>query len=355
MRDQHCESSLGRTKIAVHNRSGPRAHHVARSRVCRLTHCSRTINLYYIRLDEGEVSTRRKPFIGLIFLLLLLVPVVLLGCAGSTSADATKSATIPAPATPLIIGQPTNQTVTVGQTATFSVIIYSTAQLNYQWQKNGTAIGGAIAASYTTPVTATSDNGSQFTVAVANSAGSVTSSAAVLTVTTAPVAPAISTQPVSRTVTAGQAASFSVAATGTAPLNYQWMKNGTPIAGSTSASYSTPATAISDTGSQFTVTVSNLAGNVTSSAATLTVNAVPGQLTASVSTLSFGNVNIGTSTSQSVMFTNSGNANITISNVTFLGAGFNVSGLSNGLILSPLQTATLTVTSCSCRHRECDR
>src|SRR4029077_9764393 len=92
------------------------------------------------------------------------------------------------------------------------------------------------------------------------------------------------------------------------------------------------------------VTASNSAGSVTSNAAILTVNAIPGQLTVSASNLSFGNVNVGTSSSKSVTFTNSGNSNITIASVIFSGAGFNVSGLSKGLILGPTQTATLNVT-----------
>ena len=171
----------------------------------------------------------------------------------------------------------------------------------------------------------------------------MTSNAATLTVNAAAVAPAITTQPASQTVTAGQTASFSVAATGTAPLSYQWMKNGTPIAGATSSTYTTPATTTADSGSQFTITVSNSAGSVTSNAATLTVNAAPGQLTASASTLSFGSANVGTSSSQSVTFTNAGNANITISSVSVSGAGFNVSGLSSGLILNAGQIATLNV------------
>ena len=158
------------------------------------------------------------------------------------------------------------------------------------------------------------------------------------------MAPSITTQPVSQTVTAGQAATFSVVATGTPPLSYQWMKNGTSIAGATSSTYKTPVTTTSDAGSQFTVTVSNSAGSVTSNAAILTVNAIPGQLTVSASNLSFGNVNVGTSSSQSVTFTNSGNSNIIIASVIFSGADFNVSGLSNGLILGPRQTATLNVT-----------
>src|SRR5207247_3367192 len=116
------------------------------------------------------------------------------------------------------------------------------------------------------------DNGAQFTVVVSNPAGSVTSSVATLTVNSPP---AITTQPVSRTVTAGQTASFSVTATGTAPLSYQWQRAGAPISGATLASYTTPPTTSGDNGAQFTVVVSNTAGRVTSREATLTDNSPP--------------------------------------------------------------------------------
>jgi hypothetical protein len=79
--------------------------------------------------------------------------------------------------------QPQNQAVTAGQTATFSVTATGTAPLGYQWKKDSAAIDGATGASYTTPVTTTADSGSTFTVTVSNSAGNVTSSAAILTVT----------------------------------------------------------------------------------------------------------------------------------------------------------------------------
>ena len=88
----------------------------------------------------------------------------------------------------------------------------------------------------------------------------------------APIAPTITTQPVSLTVTAGQTATFTVVASGTAPLGYQWRKNGTNIAGATSASYTTPATTTSDSGSTFDVVVSNSAGSATSASVKLTVN-----------------------------------------------------------------------------------
>ena len=84
-------------------------------------------------------------------------------------------------------------------------------------------------------------------------------------------APVITTQPANRTVTAGQTATFSVSATGTAPLSYQWQKGTTTITGATSANYTTPATTISDNGAQYRVVVSNSVGNATSNSATLTV------------------------------------------------------------------------------------
>ena len=86
-------------------------------------------------------------------------------------------------------------------------------------------------------------------------------------------APSITTQPASQTVTAGQTAAFSVAATGTAPLTYQWKKNSAAVSGANSSSYTTPVTMSSDSGAQFSVVVSNASGSATSSAATLTVNA----------------------------------------------------------------------------------
>lgn len=94
-----------------------------------------------------------------------------------------------------------------------------------------------------------------------------------------PTAPAISTQPTDQSVQAGATATFSVTATGTAPLSYQWKKGGAAIAGATSASYTTPATVVGDSGSSFTVTVTNAAGSVTSSAAVLTVTPVATALT----------------------------------------------------------------------------
>jgi hypothetical protein len=203
----------------------------------------------------------------------LLLSLTFAGCGGSSSTStSTSTAQSQAPA---ITTQPANQTVTVGQTATFSVQATGSGTLTYQWQKATTPISGATSSSYTTAATTSSDNGSQFTVIVSNSAGSVTSNAASLTVAMAQNQdPTITTQPANQTVTVGQTATFSVQATGSGTLTYQWQKATTPISGATSSTYTTAATTASDNGSQFTVIVSNSSGNVTSNAATLTVNAV---------------------------------------------------------------------------------
>jgi hypothetical protein len=76
-------------------------------------------------------------------------------------------------------------------------------------------------------------------------------------------------------VTAGNTAMFSVTASGTAPLAYQWYKNNAVIGGATASSYTTPATTTNNSGTQFKVTVTNAYGAATSSVATLTVNAAP--------------------------------------------------------------------------------
>jgi hypothetical protein len=173
---------------------------------------------------------------------------------------------------PTISVQPAAESVNVGQTATFSVMAGGTAPLSYQWEKNMVNVVGATSASYTTPVTTTNDNGSTFQVMVSNAAGSVTSSPAMLTVNSAATAPTITQQPQNAQVNVGQTATFSVTATGTAPLSYQWMKNSANISGATSSSYTTPATTLADNGSTFVVTVNNSVGSVPSSGATLTVS-----------------------------------------------------------------------------------
>ncbi len=195
--------------------------------------------------------------------------VVVSNSAGNvTSNNAVLTVNVP----PTITSQPLNQTVTVGQAATFSVSASGTAPLTYQWRRNGSAIGGATSQSYTTPGAVAGDNGVQFSVVVSNVAGNITSANAILSVN---LPPTITTQPVSQTVNVGQTATFFVVASGSPTLTYQWLRNGFSITGATAPSYTTPPAVFGDHGAQFSVMVINSFGIVTSNNATLSVTQTP--------------------------------------------------------------------------------
>jgi hypothetical protein len=132
----------------------------------------------------------------------------------------------------------------------------------------------ATSRSYTTPPATVADDGSQFQAVVSNPAGMAVSHPAKLSVVRQ-AAPVITTQPVGQTVQVGETATFTVAASGAAPLTYQWQKNGAVISGATSASYTTPPATTADNNSQFQVVVSNSAGSTTSNPAILTISGFP--------------------------------------------------------------------------------
>ena len=194
---------------------------------------------------------------------------------GSVTSAAATLTVKTAPVAPSITTPPVSQTITAGGTVVFSVVAGGDAPLSYQWLRNLVAIPGATSPSYTTSPMTTADSGSSFICTVTNAVGSVTSAAATLTVKTAPVAPSITTPPVSQTITAGGTAVFSVVAGGNAPLSYQWLRNLVAIPGATSPSYTTSPMLTADSGSSFICTVTNAVGSVTSTAAILTVNAAP--------------------------------------------------------------------------------
>jgi predicted extracellular nuclease len=139
------------------------------------------------------------------------------------------------PTPPAITTPPAGQTVTAGATVQFSVVAGGTAPLSYHWRKNtaplsdGGIVTGALSDTLTLTGVAVGDTGS-YDVVVTNAAGSATSAAASLTVNPVLVAPAITTQPLPQAAPVGGSATFSVAASGTAPLAYQWRKGGVPLA-----------------------------------------------------------------------------------------------------------------------------
>jgi hypothetical protein len=241
--------------------------------------------------------------------------------------------------------------ITISNTSREQIVIRGVSLSSKQFAYSGPSLpltlnpGGSFTGNVTfTPAAATSyqatlafqrRNGAAISVALGGSGASSPTQA---------VMPSITTQPASQTIASGKAATFTVAASGTAPMTYQWRLNGTNINGATSSNYTTPSETTANSGSQFSVAVSNSAGNVTSSTAVLTVNAAPaGALTSSSSSLSFGNVNVTSNESLGVTLTNSGSSSISISNVSIAGAGFNPSGVSSGQIIASGGTATLNV------------
>jgi hypothetical protein len=189
--------------------------------------------------------------------------VVVTNTGGSiTSAVAVLTVWVP----PSIASQPQSRTNVVGTSAALSVAANGTAPFAYQWQFNGGNLGGATGATFTIGNVQSSDAGT-YAVVVTNSAGSVTSAAAVLTVL---VPPAITVQPSSRTNVAGTSSGFSVAASGTAPLSYQWQFNGANVSGATGTGLTLNNVQGGDAGN-YSVVVTNAGGAITSAAAVLTV------------------------------------------------------------------------------------
>jgi Immunoglobulin I-set domain len=150
-----------------------------------------------------------------------------------------------------------------------------------------------------------------------------------------PTLPSITSQPANQTVSAGQTATFSVAATGTAPLSYQWQKGGANISGATSSSYTTPVTTTGDTGEQFRVAVTNSVGTISSSTATLTVNAATGGSSIDVVTYHYDNLRSGQNINEMTLTT----ANVNVNTFGKLGE-FAVDGLVDA---QPLLVANLAI------------
>jgi hypothetical protein len=215
--------------------------------------------------------------------------VVVSNSGGSvTSAVATLTVLQP----PGIATQPQSQSVGVGANITFGVSATGSAPLIYQWRKNGSAIGGASSSSYQLTSVTLADAG-DYSVIITNSAGSVTSAVATLTVWQSPV---ITAQPQSLTVAAGSNVTLAVTASGLAPLYYQWRKDGASIGGATASSLAfTPITP--GDAADYSVVITNSVGAATSSIATVIVNCT---VTLSTNSAAFnasggnGNVNLNT-------------------------------------------------------------
>jgi len=276
--------------------------------------------------------------------------VVLAACGGSADAPP------PPESVPTVISQPADQSVVVGSAATFSVAAVGAAPLAYQWSSSPDGItfaniAAATGSSYNTGATTLTESGTRYRVVVSNSLGSVTSSAALLTVTPVVVAPSITTQPADQTVTAPATATFNVTATGTTP-SYQWQVSidagvsFNPVAGGPNApSLAVTNTTVAQSGQRYRVTVSNSAGSVTSSSALLTVLPTPAAPLFTTQPIS-QTITVGQVVSFAVVAT--GTPVPTIQwhiNAANLGNGVQASGVCAGATVAGASNASLTLTA----------
>jgi hypothetical protein len=174
---------------------------------------------------------------------------------------------------PLILSEPQPQAVTVGSTALFSVTAVGTGVMDYQWSFNDVLIAGASGPVLTIEEVNASNAGS-YTVTITNAVGTAESAPAPLSILSLIVPPSIVADPYKESVSEGSPASFTVGASGTGQLSYQWLLNGAPIAGATTATISMPSAQVSDAGT-YSAVVSSSTGSSQSAGAVLTVSPEP--------------------------------------------------------------------------------
>jgi uncharacterized repeat protein (TIGR03803 family) len=216
------------------------------------------------------------------------------GSATSNSALLTVNAANVAPSFSL---HPSNQTVTAGQNATFNVSASGTPSPTFQWQESidsgstwnnlaeGSAYSGTTSSSLTVTATIIGQNGHRYRAMASNTAGSVSSNVAILTVDPVSVAPAITAHPSNQTVTAGLNASFSVSASGTPSPTFQWqvstdsgiiwnnLADDASYSGTGTGILQVTAATIGQNGNLYRAVATNGAGSANSNSALLTVNA----------------------------------------------------------------------------------
>src|SRR5208282_1861565 len=211
-------------------------------------------------LDHSPASVSQQPpvlrWLAILSLVLSLLGVS--GCAGGFQGFRPVA---------LTITQPASVTVMMGQTATFAVTASGTGTMTFQWYMNGVAIPGATSSTYTTPPTTAGNNGAVFTVVVSNSAGSVTSGPATLTVQSPALAkslvPSSSTPPYNSSVLL-----FPTFSGGTAVIGSTGVGSSDITASAVSgASYPTPLLTSPKT---YTLTVTDSKGNVVSTTCLVT-------------------------------------------------------------------------------------
>jgi pectin methylesterase-like acyl-CoA thioesterase len=189
--------------------------------------------------------------------------------ASNSAGVVTNSMTLTVSSSPVAPGitGPTDQTVIEGSNATFAASVSGLPIPTLRWLENGITIPGETTSTLVLAAVSYAKNGNVYSLIASNSAGVVTNSATL----TVLVPTSITAPPTNVAVVVGSPVVFNVTAGGVPAPSYQWNRNGSPIGGATSSSYTLSNPQGVDNGAVFSVTVSNSVNSVTSSGATLTV------------------------------------------------------------------------------------
>jgi hypothetical protein len=248
------------------------------------------INMTTLNLLDA-IKTKSNAQLAFILIMSLLLSACGAGAGGEDSIESSENVASQTPteteeqtpeevAAVQITSQPQNVTKNIGENTSFTVSASGGGSLSFQWRKNQQAIQGAISHSLTLSNLSESD-GASYDVLVSNSAGSITSFSALLTVNTSVVIidePVIDpvvivSQPQGITVNENDSASFSVQVTAGGEVAYQWLKNGGIIDGAISTSFNLSTVSANDE-AVYSVIVTNSAGPVVSNSASLSITVV---------------------------------------------------------------------------------
>ena len=183
---------------------------------------------------------------------------------------ATSAALLTVNVAPVLAADLLPKTACEGTNVDFVAVANGTEPFFFQWQKDGIDLPGATNSILTLEGVTPEDAG-DYSVVVSNLCGEISSNSAALAIALLPV---VTEAPVSLVTCENGTATFSVVATGTLPLEYQWRKNGVAIDGANAASLMLDAVDL-DAAADYDVIVTNFCGSATSAAASLTVATAP--------------------------------------------------------------------------------
>lgn len=184
---------------------------------------------------------------------------VVVGVSNGQVRPATAIVRVAVVSRPTVAQQPQDVNICEGQIAAMSVQVSGGLNVRYQWYANGVPVPGATSSSISQTATVQM-NGLQVYCRVISDCGEISSDTATVTVETAP---SITQQPQGGTAAIGRSYQITVEATGSAPLQYQWFKDGQAINGATSSTYTISNVTRNDAG-RYKVVVTNRCGTVES-------------------------------------------------------------------------------------------